>query len=762
MGRDQKNNQVPFLYDSTTGRICGLRHPDGTEEFIVMSNVKTGTPVNGVKATLTSDMTNANADVTLTAVNYGADGNRISVTYVDPGAINQALKVLVNGENIIVSLATNGAGAITSICNAVVAAINAHEDAKLLVVATAEGTGLGVVNAKAIAYLAGGVTTTPGVPGSTMMKDSSGFLWLKTGEQTWTSFTSTIVDATTTVKGKVELATDTETTTGTSTTVVLTPSNLSARTATESRRGIIELATVAEVLAGVDTERAVTPVGVNAFMTAGDAVTKNPLMYSQGINMTYAASGSSGIQVADNDNVDFGTGDFTLVWKGIIPDYTPYADTELMQKSDGTNGWVLQVDTTGVLQVILNTTTYSSTVAPIIPNGTGHKIIVVITRETASVAGSIVFYVDGVILGTPVVIAAGAPTTVTNAVSMYVMGTSAKRSEGVCYHSSVFNRALSAADVLDLYRNGINFADKWGSQTAVYTSDFSAGVDGWTAFQGAVAGNIDSIGGEGDWLRFTCNNMTGIHLARKTTPSLVVGKKYRLSFKYFIPSANDVMTSISVYSGAGTYLIVPGASLSVIDTATIFTFKFTCQEAGLLSVYGLAGGPFTDAGGDDVFYIKDFAVTEIGATLALEPEGIQPAPGQWLDSSTNKIHAMQPAAGSSLVRSKREFEIRWTNTWAGTHEAQYIGGINQAILPPGCYITSYVYVIAGTTIEDVIIGDGSDTDRWVTITTGLAAGTGEFTLANKISDGTNYKVVIDPDSNFTGSITSIIKGVILT
>jgi hypothetical protein len=122
---------------------------------------------------------------------------------------------------------------------------------------------------------------------------------------------------------------------------------------------------------------------------------------------------------------------------------------------------------------------------------------------------------------------------------------------------------------------------------------------------------------------------------------------------------------------------------------------------------------------------------------------------------------MQPAAGSSLIRPKREFEIRWTNTWAGTHEAQYIGGLNQAILPIGCYIQSIIGVITGATIEDIIIGDGSDTDRWVTITTGLAAGTTAFTIANAISDGTNYKMVVDPDANFTGSISWTIKGVIL-
>lgn len=47
---------------------------------------------------------------------------------------------------------------------------------------------------------------------------------------------------------------------------------------------------------------------------------------SQGVNMTYAASGSTGITVADNANIDFGTGNFTLVWRGSLPDWTPLLD----------------------------------------------------------------------------------------------------------------------------------------------------------------------------------------------------------------------------------------------------------------------------------------------------------------------------------------------------------------------------------------------------------------------------------------------------
>jgi hypothetical protein len=67
-----------------------------------------------------------------------------------------------------------------------------------------------------------------------------------------------------------------------------------------------------------------------------------------GVYVTAGATAS--IAVADDNNVDFGTGNFTLVWRGTLADYTPAADAILMQKTDGTNGWIFQVDTTGVLQ----------------------------------------------------------------------------------------------------------------------------------------------------------------------------------------------------------------------------------------------------------------------------------------------------------------------------------------------------------------------------------------------------------------------------
>lgn len=62
--------------------------------------------------------------------------------------------------------------------------------------------------------------------------------------------------------GAVELATTTETATGTDTTRAVTPAGLVARTATDARTGLVELATNAETTTGTDTTRAVTPASL--------------------------------------------------------------------------------------------------------------------------------------------------------------------------------------------------------------------------------------------------------------------------------------------------------------------------------------------------------------------------------------------------------------------------------------------------------------------------------------------------------------------
>jgi hypothetical protein len=78
----------------------------------------------------------------------------------------------------------------------------------------------------------------------------------------------TPADASTTVKGIVELATSAETITGSDTVRAVTPAGLHAKVASETAKGLVELATAAETVTGTDTTRATHAAGVAAAIAA--------------------------------------------------------------------------------------------------------------------------------------------------------------------------------------------------------------------------------------------------------------------------------------------------------------------------------------------------------------------------------------------------------------------------------------------------------------------------------------------------------------
>ncbi|RWO34730.1 MAG: hypothetical protein EOS10_00035 [Mesorhizobium sp.] len=112
-----------------------------------------------------------------------------------------------------------------------------------------------------------------------------------------------IPDASETVKGIVELATDAEAQTGTDTARAITAANLQAVTATETRKGVAELATAAEVTTGTDTARvpSVSTMGSHKGMAKAwvyfDASTGTPVVGGS-FNVT---------SITDN-----GVGDYTI------------------------------------------------------------------------------------------------------------------------------------------------------------------------------------------------------------------------------------------------------------------------------------------------------------------------------------------------------------------------------------------------------------------------------------------------------------------
>ncbi len=312
--------------------------------------------------------------------------------------------------------------------------------------------------------------------------------------------------------------------------------------------GVVELDTVAEVITGTDTSRATTSQGV----AAAQAIVSNPKEMAQGVHLT-ASSTVGGLVVADDDDIDFGTGNCFFQADVSLPDFTPSATVYLFYKSqDATHRVLFYVSTSGYLVLDLNGTAYTSSATLTSVGVTdAYKAKMRADVTPGATNTTVDFSVNGYALGTQQT--AANPGSLTNTGTLYLMGTSTTRHACTAYAFYAGNRVFTSAEIKSMAINSIDYADKWGSQTAVYTSDFSAGADSWTAGNGTATGNIDGIGGEDNTLRYYANNIpdpgTAHFLAR--TISMSNYKKYRASFRYYIPATNTHLDGIKLCSNAG-------------------------------------------------------------------------------------------------------------------------------------------------------------------------------------------------------------------
>jgi hypothetical protein len=309
--------------------------------------------------------------------------------------------------------------------------------------------------------------------------------------------------------------------------------------------------------------------------------------------------------------------------------------------ADQASACALSISSTGGLVFVLfGSTTSDSRIATVAGFQTaysGQVVDIVVTRTGTTlkvyINGTDTAYTETT-TGTPP--AWSATITSTNLFIGQSTGTTSIFT-GRIYRSVVFNRALAATDVTELITTGVNPADQWGTQTAAYTSDFSAGTDSWSAARGTAAGNIDGISGVDNTLRLTVDTTaTNSHLAfLNPVPGLLAGKRYRVGFNYFITAANATMNGLALWQ------LSPSVQISTVQSVTgawtsIAPVEFVSGETRL-AVLGAAGGNANFTGnGTDTFYLHSFVLTRIGAIVDLDftvGTGYQAT-----DRSTNALH----------------------------------------------------------------------------------------------------------------------------
>jgi len=456
-------------------------------------------------------------------------------------------------------------------------------------------------------------------------------------------------------------------------------------------------------------------LATTAFAKAEDAVVVNPKAFAQGVNMIAAASGT-GILNAHSTVFLNTTNNFGIGGLFGLPSWTPAATQVLRNKWAANVGYKLElVLTSGIFRLTLNATAYDSAVpgggaASNLVAGTAHDILAVVTVGATTTV--VTFYLDGVLLSTT---AAQANADVTNTSDMYTLGTSAVRYAGIAYDIWDFNRALTAAEVLALYRNGPDFADKWGSQTSLITGNDStfAGASNWANY--SFATYDETTGGH---LTVACNAAFQYCRLPEVNAPMIYGKKYRLQFDV---AANPV----------GRFIIrTYDTDITILPDTTIvegtYVIEFTYTDAD-----GAAGGlHLTGIEATSSAVFDNFLLYEIGATLALESEGIQI--GKWYDSSSNNLDASYPAAGSSLIRkpfrgvtqptpSAKTTAVTLTiaelltRIITGTHTA---GATQAYTLPTGTLCEAGGYFNINDSIDWVLINLSAAAADTITVTAG--------------------------------------------
>lgn len=144
-------------------------------------------------------------------------------------------------------------------------------------------------------------------------------------------------DATTTVKGKAELATNAETQAGTDATRIVTPAGLASLIASDTLRGLIEIANASEAAALTDNTRALTPLRLN------DAFPQD--LHVGGQHTGY-------IKLPGGLIIQWGTGGATGVSYAYFPIAFPNACMEIATGGDSSSlysaGNYYQISTSGV------------------------------------------------------------------------------------------------------------------------------------------------------------------------------------------------------------------------------------------------------------------------------------------------------------------------------------------------------------------------------------------------------------------------------
>lgn len=338
---------------------------------------------------------------------------------------------------------------------------------------------------------------------------------------------------------------------------------------------------------------------------------------------------------------------------------------------------------------------------------------------------------------------------------MYLLGTASQASIGRLGKFEPFNRAMTAAELASHFKSGVAAVDREaiaGNVVVGNDSTFET-VGNWVPAASTITGGYDSgDAGHESCLRIVATATSG--RAELATSNLLrvppAGKLKKIKFSYKYVQATGMNHDGKLQFG-GTIISYLSRSNTTWADVELFTIanisspiRFYCTDASF-------------SAGNELL-VDNFTIEQVGQTASLQPTGIQLAPGQWIDQSTNAKHVIIPD-GARLASPAQNGIIRRTVTWTAESIGKDILGGALAALPLNSVIEKvYLDFTSGTPV-DGNLGDGSNVSRFCNSThnSGLVSGMNQLAIDEGKNNGTNRRLIWTPVGVFTGTIKFLIK-----
>jgi hypothetical protein len=444
-----------------------------------------------------------------------------------------------------------------------------------------------------------------------------------------------------------------------------------------------------------------TTVGANGTVTFDAVGTQSAFVFNDPLQAPWGAMESvyyrgntSYSLIADastSGKLDMGTDDFSYEVFFKYTAKSPIVIGYLICKQNGSSGdgyWT-SISTSNAITTSLRvggTTVTSSNVS--LTSGNFYHYVVTFTRT-----GNMLVYLNGVLQSTTSISALTASLDTSDAFAIATFSGATSNFAKVNVNLvRVYNVALTASEVTMLYNNGradiseIPFDLKYAS-TAIYTSDFSAGTDGWANGTGnrfIVSGNNDGVSdgttSYDNCLKGYADGSLGNHGTARNAigTSMVQGKRYRVRFNVYIPAANTNLNGFKIqdnnsgnitYFDGSTGYTTTWKSVDFImttsgpDTATGTSIQINSTKNGAISYTGAGSSS------DDMLYVVNFSVVEVGAVADWRADNATAA--TWYDLSTNALNLTNTTVALSnkkgIVRSvgTNDYYARVTSAMGG-------------------------------------------------------------------------------------------------